>query len=39
MKILIDENLPRKTVAHFEGHECSTIVECGWSRKSRIIPS
>lgn len=33
MKILIDENLPRKIVAHLEGHECSTIVECGWSGK------
>ncbi len=31
MKILIDENLPRKLPAHLEGHECRTVVECGWS--------
>lgn len=31
MKILIDENLPRKLAAHLEGHECRTVVECGWS--------
>lgn len=33
MKILIDENLPRKLAAYFEGHECRTVVECGWSGK------
>ena len=33
MKILIDENLPRKLAAHLEGHECRTVVECGWSGK------
>lgn len=33
MKILIDENLPRKIAAHLEGHECRTVVECGWSGK------
>jgi predicted nuclease of predicted toxin-antitoxin system len=29
MKILIDENLPRKLGAYLEGHECRTLVECG----------
>lgn len=33
MKILIDENLPRKLAAHLEGHECRTVVQCGWSGK------
>src|ERR1700676_509038 len=33
MKILIDENLPRKLAAYLEGHECRTVVECGWSGK------
>jgi hypothetical protein len=33
MKILIDENLPRKLAAHLEGHECRAVVECGWSLK------
>lgn len=33
MRILIDENLPRKLVAHVTGHECRTVVECGWSGK------
>jgi hypothetical protein len=33
MKILIGENLPRKLVAHFEGHECRTVIQCGWSGK------
>ena len=33
MKILIDENLPRKLVAHLDAHECRTVVSCGWSGK------
>ncbi len=33
MKILIDEKLPRKLTAHLQGHECRTVVECGWSGK------
>ncbi len=33
MKILIDENLPRKLAAHLRGHDCHTVVECGWSGK------
>ena len=33
MKILIDENLPRKLATHLEGHECRTVVDCGWSGK------
>jgi predicted nuclease of predicted toxin-antitoxin system len=33
MKILIDENLPRKLAVHLEGHECKTVVGCGWSGK------
>jgi predicted nuclease of predicted toxin-antitoxin system len=31
MKILIDENLPRKITAYLVGHECRTVAECGWS--------
>lgn len=33
MKILLDENLPRKLAAHLRGHECRTVAECGWSGK------
>jgi predicted nuclease of predicted toxin-antitoxin system len=33
MRILLDENLPRKLARHFIGHECRTVVECGWSGK------
>ena len=33
MKILIDENLPRKLAAHLTGHECLTVAQCGWSGK------
>ncbi len=33
MKILIDENLPRKLATHLQGHECLTVAECGWSGK------
>ncbi|MBA3974488.1 MAG: hypothetical protein C0504_09760 [Candidatus Solibacter sp.] len=33
MKILLDENLPRKLAALLPGHQCSTVVECGWSGK------
>ena len=33
MKILVDENLPRKFLDDPEGHECCTVVECGWSCK------
>lgn len=31
MRILLDENLPRKLAAHLIGHECRTVVQCGWS--------
>ena len=31
MKILIDENLPRKLAGHLEGHHCRNVAECGWS--------
>lgn len=33
MKVLLDENLPRKLVGHLVGHECRTVVACGWSGK------
>ncbi len=33
MKILIDESLPKNIVGHLQGHECRTVVECGWSGK------
>ena len=31
MKILIDENLPRKLAWYLQGHDCRTVAECGWS--------
>lgn len=33
MRILLDENLPRKLAGHLLGHERRTVVECGWSEK------
>lgn len=33
MRILLDENLPRKLAGHLLGHTCRTVVECGWSGK------
>ncbi len=33
MRILLDENLPRKLAEHLMGHACRTVVECGWSGK------
>ena len=33
MKVLIDENLPRKLAGHLKGHECRIVVECGWAGK------
>ena len=33
MTVLLDENLPRKLAGHLIGHECRTVVECGWSGK------
>ena len=33
MKVLLDENLPRKLAEHLAGHECRTVVVCGWSGK------
>ncbi len=33
MRILLDENLPRKLASHLIGHGCRTVVECGWSGK------
>jgi predicted nuclease of predicted toxin-antitoxin system len=34
MKVLIDENLPRKLADHLPGHECRTVAECGWAGKT-----
>ena len=34
MKVLIDENLPRKLVGHLKGHECRTVAECGPARRT-----
>jgi len=34
MKILIDENLPRKLAAYLTGHQCRTVAECGWAGKN-----
>ena len=33
MRILLDENLPRKLTVHLVSHACRTVVECGWSGK------
>jgi predicted nuclease of predicted toxin-antitoxin system len=33
MRILLDENLPRKLAAHLIGHDCHTVVQCSWSGK------
>ena len=33
MRILLDENLPRKLAGYLIGHTCRTVVECGWSGK------
>lgn len=33
MKVLIDENLPRKLAGHLIGHACRTVAECGWAGK------
>ena len=33
MRVLLDENLPRKLPGLLIGHECRTVVECGWSGK------
>src|ERR1035437_5671241 len=33
MKVLIDENLPRKLAGHLKGHECRTVAECAWAGK------
>jgi hypothetical protein len=31
MRVLIDENLPRKLAHYVTGHKCRTVVECGWA--------
>jgi hypothetical protein len=31
MRVLLDENLPRKLVRYLVEHDCRTVVECGWS--------
>lgn len=31
MRVLIDENLPRKLAGHLPGHDCRTVTECGWA--------
>ena len=33
MTILLDENLRRKLAEHLVGHECRSVVACGWSGK------
>ena len=33
MRILLDENLPRKLTGHLVSHACRTLVECGWAGK------
>jgi predicted nuclease of predicted toxin-antitoxin system len=31
VRILIDENLPRKLAGYLAGHERRTVTECGWA--------
>ena len=31
MRILLDESLPRRLKNQLQGHDVSTVVECGWS--------
>ena len=33
MRILLDENLPRKLAGQFAGHHCGSVAESGWSGK------
>ncbi len=33
MRILLDENLPRKLTGHLVSHACRTVVECAWAGK------
>jgi predicted nuclease of predicted toxin-antitoxin system len=33
MRILLDENLPRKLAGHLAGHHCRSVVESGWRGK------
>src|SRR3982750_4165479 len=33
MKVLIDENLPRKLTDQLKEHQCRTVAECGWAGK------
>jgi hypothetical protein len=33
MKVLLDENLPRRLASYLTGDECRTVSECGWAGK------
>lgn len=33
MRVLLDENLPRRLASLLTGHDCQTVTECGWSGK------
>lgn len=33
MKVLLDENMPTKLGQYLTGHECRTVVQCGWAGK------
>lgn len=33
MKLLLDENLPKKLKQHFLEHEIFTVADCGWQGK------
>ena len=37
MRVLIDENLPRKLASYLKGHSCRTVAECGWSGKKNGV--
>ena len=31
MRVLIDENLPRKLAGYLQDYDCRTVTECGWA--------
>jgi hypothetical protein len=33
MRVLLDENLPRKLTEYLVDHQCRTVAGCGWSGK------
>ena len=38
MKVLLDENQPRKLAGYLVGHGCRTVVVSGWSVRKKLAP-